>query len=227
VFNDIMPNKFAGLPYEEQVEHICDIINDGWCTIYLPINNKRLPDDITMDLQAKFEPTMTPVKYVDASGMQVETIECIRIGCVYTMLLDKLADEWSSTAAAKLQHFGIVSAVTRSDKFAYPFRNNPTRIVGQTESRLFVCYTGPETMAEMFDRTSNPVTRANIYRNILEAKQPGNIDQIIDREKIPLGGSRPIQIVRHVFMCAGFEARYLPEVTEVLTQGLEHAQEDH
>lgn len=211
VFNDKQPDFFSALSREDQAEHLCDVINEGTCRIFLPVNNEKLPDEIVEELEAKFQPTMTPVKYVDASGNQVETVNDVRIGKVYMFLLDKLAAEWSATSVARLQHFGILSSVTKSEKFAFPYRNSPTRLSGETESRIFACYTGAEAIAEMFDRTNNPITRRNVYWKLLENDNPSQIDEIVNRDEIPLGASRPIQIVNHIFMCAGFKPEYFPE----------------
>lgn len=218
VFNDIMPDYFSALSRNEQSEHLCDIINDGTCKIFLPVDNKKLPDQIVPEIEQLFKPTRTTVKYVDQSGQQVETVKKIRIGKVYMFLLDKLASEWSATSTARLQHFGILSSVTKSEKFAYPYRNSPTRLSGETESRIFACYTGAESIAEMFDRTNNPVTRRNIYWNLLASNNPSQISRIIDRDVIPLGASRPIQIVNHIFMCAGFKPEYLPEINQYIQE---------
>lgn len=211
VFNNMMTDHFGKLKDIEKIEHLTDIINEGTCTIFMPVDNPRLPDEIVRDLEKYFQPTRTTVKYVDQSGSQIETKKKIRIGFVYMFMLDKLAQEWSATSTARVQHFGILSSVTKSEKFAYPYRNSPTRISGETESRIFACYTGPEAIAEMFDRTNNSVARRNIYWNLLNAETPGSIENIIDRNVVPLGASRPIQIVNHVFMCSGFKPEYKPE----------------
>lgn len=210
-FNDIQPDFFSKLPRHEQAEHIADIINEGTCRIFLPVDNKKLPHKIVPEIAKKFAPTKTTVKYVDLSGNVVETKRPVRIAPVYMFLLDKLASEWSATSTARLQHFGILSSVTKSEKFAYPYRNSPTRLSGETESRIFACYTGAESIAEMFDRTNNPITRRNVYWKLLTTPNPSKIERIVDRNEIPLGASRPIQIVNHIFMCAGFKPEYFPE----------------
>lgn len=211
VFNDIMPDYFERLEEYQRAEHLSDIINQGICNIFLPVDNVKSPKKIVLELKHRFRPTRTPVKYVDASGKQVTTKRPVRIGYVYMFLLDKIAAEWSATSLARLQHFGILSSVTKSEKFAYPYRNSPTRLAGETESRIFAGYSGEESIAEMFDRTNNPVTRRNIYWNLLQNENPSRIDNIVDRNQIPLGASRPIQIINHIFMCAGFKPTYTPE----------------
>lgn len=221
VFNHWMPEYFEKLSIEDKAEHICDIINEGCCRIFLPVNNPRLPEDIVSDLEREFKPTRTTVRYRDPSGVFVDTVRTVRIGKVYMFLLDKLASEWSATSMARLQHFGILSSVTKAEKNAYPYRNSPTRLSGETESRIFACYTGPESIAEMFDRTNNPITRRNVYWKLLESERPSAIKNIVDRDIIPLGASRPIQIVNHIFMCSGFKPDYLPEIINTIQEGRE------
>jgi len=210
-FNDTMPNYFGGLSWEDQLEHLSDVMTEGICRIFMPVDNPKLPIDIAADIDRIFEPTYTPVRYRAPSGNWVTTKKKIRIGMVYMFLLDKLADEWSATSTARLQHFGILSSVMKGDKFNYPFRNSPTRLSGETESRIFAGYSGVESIAELFDRSSNPTTRRNIYWNLLTKENPSDIEEIVDRNQVPLGGGRPIQLVGHVSMCAGFKTVYIPE----------------
>lgn len=225
VFNQTMFKYFSSLSIEDKAEHLSDVINEGTPRIFLPCNNERLPFEIVNDLERDFNVTYTPVRYTGPGGVEVETAKKVRIGAVYMFLLDKPASEWSSSAAARLQHFGILSSVTKSEKFANPFRNSPTRISGETETRIFACYTGARAVAEMFDRTNNPVTRRNIYWNLLDADVPSRMKHIVDRNLVPLGASRPIQILNHILQCAGLKPEYLPEVIDCIQKGKEDAED--
>jgi hypothetical protein len=44
----------------------------------------------------------------------------------------------------------------------------------------------------------------------LTADRPTNIPVAIDRQQIPLGGSKPLSLVRHVAMCGGWRMVYRP-----------------
>jgi hypothetical protein len=45
----------------------------------------------------------------------------------------------------------------------------------------------------------------------LNAPQPSNIDRVVDRDYVQLGGSRPIQLIRHIMGVAGIDIVYESE----------------
>lgn len=194
----------------ERYEHIRDIVNEG-IFIFLPIDNQKDTPEIVKDLEKHFRPTYGPVTYVGDSGNRCTTERNVRIAPLYMMLLDKIADDWSSVSSGKHQHFGVLSPPTKSEKFSYPFRNSPVRTIGETEGRIFAGYCGREAIAEMMDRSNSPMTQRNVVWNIMNADKPGNIEKVVDREYNKLGASRPLQLVRHIEICAGFVAKYEPE----------------
>lgn len=195
---------------EERYEHIANIVNDG-DYLFVPINSQKDSIQVIKELEQFYRPTYGPVSYVGNSGQRVMTKNKIRIAPMYMMLLDKIADDWSSVSSGKLQHFGVLSPMTKHEKFLYPFRNSPVRTIGETEGRIFAGYCGREAIAEMMDRSNSPMTQRNIVHNILTAEQPGNIENVVDRKYIPLGSARPLLLVRHILMCAGMKSVYEPE----------------
>lgn len=195
---------------EERYEHLADIVNEG-IYLYYPIDNEKLTDQVVRELELKYKTTYGPVSYVGDSGERVTTQNNIRIAPLYLMLLDKIADDWSSVSSGKLQHFGVLSPMTKSEKFSYPYRNSPVRTIGETEGRIFAGYCGREAIAEMMDRSNNPFSQRNTVWNILNSETPGNIDRVVDRNYIPLGSNRPLQLVSHMTKVAGFEHVYEPE----------------
>ena len=201
---------FATRIEEDRREHLYDVIKDGVYN-FIPIGNPIDPKQMVASIQAKYPPTYGRVRYRGISGEIVETDENVRIGPMYFMLLDKIADDWSSISTGRLQHYGVLSPQTRADKYTQPYRESPVRLLGEAEARIVAGYCGRAVVAEMMDRSNNPLAQRNITYNILNAKYPTNIDHIVDREYIPLGSTRPIQLVQHIFNCAGFQAKYIPE----------------
>lgn len=194
---------------DEQYDHIAGIIEKG-VYIYYPTDNEYEMSDVVRAMEAdeRYRPTYAPVTYVGNSGKRVTTEVPVRIGPLYMMLLEKIADDWSSVSSGKLQHFGILSPMTKSEKYAYPFRNSPVRTIGETEGRIFAGYCGREAIAEMLDRSNNPNTHKHMVWNILTADKPTNIETIVDRNVIPLGGSKPLQLVNHISVVSGFRPVY-------------------
>lgn len=201
---------FKKLPENEIYEYLSDVVNNGFF-IYAAIGSQIDRVQMVQDIERIFKPTYGPVTYTGNSGIKTTTVNNIRIAPMYMLLLDKIADDWSSVSSARLQHFGVLSPVTRAEKFSQPFRNSPVRTIGETEGRIFVGYCGREAVAEMMDRSNNPVTQRNIVWNVLNAEKPTDIEHAVDREFIPLGNSRPLSLVNHIFECAGFVTVYEPE----------------
>ena len=199
------------LSQEDRMEHLGDIVREG-IYIFYPIDNNRDIEQAVIDIENSiYKPPYDRVTYVGNSGQKVITDQPFRIGPLYMMLLEKITDDWSSVSSGKLQHFGILSPTTKSEKYAYPFRNSPVRTIGETEGRIFAGYCGREAIAEMMDRSNNPSTHRHIVWQLLASDQPSNIDRIVDRNVIPLGASKPIQLVRHISMTSGWQPTYIPQ----------------
>lgn len=194
----------------EKMQHLLHVVNER-ITLFVPINNNQSTDEIVMAIEKYHRPTYGPVTYVGNSGRRVTTKRNVRIAPLYMMLLEKIADDWSSVASAKLQPFGVLAPTTKSEKYSYPFRNSPIRTIGETEGRIFRGYCGPVAIAEMHDRSNNPASQRHLYWNVMAADVPTDIDEVVDRNYISYGGGRPLQLIKHVMMAAGFQPVYEPE----------------
>jgi DNA-directed RNA polymerase beta subunit len=201
---------YRDLPKEKIIEHVFDVVNEGIYP-YMPTDNDKDPVETARIVEQKFKPVYGPVSYVGNSGERHTTRDKVRIGPMYFMLLDKTATEWASTSTGRLQHFGVLTTMTKSEKFSSPWRNNPTRTIGESEARIYRAVTSPYVIAELLDRSNNPTTQKNIVQNLLMAEKPGNIDEVVDRDFISYGNSRSLQNVKHIMHCAGFTVAYKPE----------------
>lgn len=196
------------LPDNDKIEYLHNILTSV-ITICLPPNiETNIPEAIRLIENSVYKPHVGKVSYVGNSGQRTTTENNIRIADMYMMLLDKIADDWSSVSVSKLQHFGIISPQNKSEKFSYPYRNSPVRTLGESENRVMVGYTSLENVAELMDRSNNPVTMRESVKNILEADKPTDINQLIDRNKIQYGSNKPLQMVNHLFNTAGFKLSY-------------------
>jgi hypothetical protein len=199
---------FTSLSPEGVLEWFAGIVNENIVRIYMPTDNEPEPADIVKQLEKHYRPTYGPVTYIGNSGRRVVTHDKIRIAPLYMMLLEQIGDNGSSVAYGKLQHFGVLSPVTRHEKYSSPNHNSPVRTIGETEGRIFSSYVGREGTAEMMDRSNNPQTHRHVVWNVLNAPQPTNIEKVVDRTVISLGGAKPIQLVKHVGMCSGWKPVY-------------------
>jgi DNA-directed RNA polymerase beta subunit len=194
-----------------RLEHLAEVITKG-VYLYMPPENDPEPVEMIKALEKFYRPTYGPVTYVGNSGRKVTTKLPVRIGSMYIILLEKIGDDWTAVSSGKLQHFGVLSQVTNTDKYSSPTRTQAIRALGEAEVRIYVSYAGPRITAEILDRNNNPKTHQYQVQRILEADQPTNILNTVDRGEIPLGGSKPLQLVKHVLECGGTKFRYTPHL---------------
>lgn len=181
--------------------------------LHTPIGHEKSFFDIAKDVERIIKPTYGQVIYNDPeTGELIKTEKKIRIGVQYVMLLNKIADDGSSVAIAKQQHFGIPTSATKHDKHSSAWRNSPVRADGESEVRIKLGYAGEELQAETMDLSNSSMTQREIYTQLLTHDTPSNIPRIIDREKFPLGTSRPIQNIQHALMCAGLRMESVPDI---------------
>ena len=196
---------------EDTAVYMSEIVNRG-VTLYVPPDNPVESEDMVLALEANYRPTYGPITYRGNSGRLVTTKDNVRIGSMYVVLLEKIGDDWSAVSSGKLQHFGVLSQLTKVDKYAKPARNQAVRGAGEAEVRIFISYIGELFMAEMMDRNNNPQTHKAIVSNILKAAKPSNIDNLIDRRMHPYGGAKPVQLISHIIECGGARFQYAPYV---------------
>ncbi len=201
---------YSSLPEPDQLEHFCYVLKNG-IYLFFPPDNQVDTTEMILEIEKSFDLTYGPISYIGYSGKPCVTKRSIRIGPMYFLLLEKIGDDWSSLSSGKLQHFGILSPVIKSEKYSYPWRNTGVRTIGETEGRLYVSYCGPKALAEMMDRSNSPMTHRNVVYNILSADSPGNIEYAVDRNLIPLGNTKPLQLMNHIFFCNGFRYTWEPE----------------
>lgn len=187
-----------------RTDHLASVIRKG-IYLYMPPDNEPESKAILMELEKHYRPTYGPVTYVGNSGRKVTTKNPVRIGSVYIILLEKIGDDWTAVSSGKLQHFGVLSQVTNNDKNSQPTRNQAIRALGESEVRIYVSYAGGHVTADILDRNNNPATHKQILYNILGANKPTDIDLAVDRKKIPLGGAKPLQLVKHIAECGGWK----------------------
>jgi len=213
-FYQVMSEKqyayYANSNTSDVIDHLTYVALNG-IYIYYPTDNEKEISELVPVLESMYSPVYGPVSYVGNSGNRVMTHDPVRIGPVHMLLLDKIADSLSSVSSGVLQHFGILSPIIRAEKYSYPHRNSPVRTIGETEGRLFAAYCGREAIAEMLDMSNSPTTHRHIVKNILSADKPTNIDRVVDRNLIPLGGSKSLQIVSHIALAAGWRFVYKPD----------------
>lgn len=202
--------KYFCLPQIRRMAHLYRCMRKK-VRIFSQINFTKHPLDAIDEIEEFYPPTYGPVSYVGNSGKRCTTKDNVRIAPMYIMLLEKIADDWSATSYGRFQHFGILSPMTRSDKFTRPYRDSPVRFTGETEVRLLTGICGQDTIAEILDRSNNPSTLKHMAYKMLTTEKPTSINRLVDRQMIPYGNNKPLQLFRHNLFCFGVKAVYKPE----------------
>lgn len=206
----VQAEEMALLSYRDKPEALASIIEKG-IYIYYPMTNQLERVQTVRNLQKHYPPHYDRVWITKANGQKVLSKKKQRIGPGNVMLLEKIADDGSSVSSGNLQHLGFLSPITKSEKYAKPFRNSPVRTVGETEGRLYAGVCGREAIAEMLDRNGNPSVHRKAYRTILTSPTPSNIPVLINRDLMQFGGSKGLQLNNHMSLCSGWQAVYEPE----------------
>tara|TARA_A200000159_G_C7331607_1_gene343213 strand:+ start:712 stop:2772 length:2061 start_codon:yes stop_codon:yes gene_type:complete len=180
-----------------------DIVAEHGIYLYLPVNSEHIGPELITSLVDKFPVDIQPVTYSPDGVTQVTTADPVLIGSKYMMLLEAAPDNWSSVSTAKLQHHGLPAKASKSDRYGSPNRELPVRIMGEDEVRLFNAAVGPELTTDLLDGSASPMTQKEIIRSILNADSPSNIEQSVNRRKVPLGRGRSHEYVNHLLSCAG------------------------
>lgn len=197
--------------HPDKRKYVGQVLKDGFSYIYSPIEDEvHLPKAMTSLINSRFCPNYDTVTYTDQAGNFRETKDKVLIGPLYMMLLEKIGDDWSSVASVKVQQFGLPSKLNNSDRASTPGRETAIRSFGESETRSYNCTVGPEPTLELLDQTNNPQSHNAVVNSILVNEFSSNIERAVDREAIPYGNSRPVNLMDHLMECAGFSMEYAP-----------------
>jgi hypothetical protein len=200
------------LDTRERIENHLRTVKNSPIVIQLPPNSPNIgPGQVSAlrdGLEKNYPLEYGPLTYGSVKGGYVVTKDPMIVGSKYMMLLEATPDKWSAVATSKLQHFGIPALLTNKDKHSLPVREQPVRLLGEDEVRLFLATIGPEATAELIDQSNNPLSHKSILRTIMRSDTPTNIDSVVDREAVPRGNSRPLAFVKHTLSCSGIRLKY-------------------
>lgn len=199
----------------DPARHVLAVLKDG---IYLyippdnPVNNLEMVNALK---HSPYCPHYGPVTYRDNAGKIVTTANPILVGSLYMIMLEKTGEDWSGVASVKTNHFGVASKLNNFDKNTSPGRQASIRGLGESETRSYICTVGPEPTMDLLDQSNNPETHRHVTETILKSRHPTNIESVVDRNKVPFGGSRPVGFVDHLLACRGIEFVNVPDDTPV------------
>lgn len=190
-------------PTESKRIELIESLYEEELRVWIPSSNPIPMDDIMRNLKKDYAPRRSPLTFRGPNGDMIRTKESFIVGQLYMIRLDKTGREFSAVSAGKFQSFGTIAKRHSADKNRRPVSENPIKFMGESEARHLQAYVGDNICAEIHSRANNPVEAVEIIKNILTAEVPMNLDEVIDREKFPLGHNRAMEILRHVMECDG------------------------
>ena len=199
-------NQLITTPFEEL---LATTLYEG-IELYIPPESPVHPPSMIEIMEKEFPSTYGPVEYVGFSGRRCKTKYPVRIASFYMILLEKISDDWTATSSGKLQNFGVLGQINNRDKYSQPTRNQAIRAWGETEIRIGQAYAGPIAAAEILDRNNSIETHNQMLTAVYSSATPTNIPLSVDRTTNPLGGARPMQLIKHYLFCGGLELLYQP-----------------
>lgn len=212
--NSEMVNFLDGLNIEERRNHVIEVLTDN-LYLYYPTDNERNIVDVIRDIENSiYKPHLGKLTYTDELGRQVTTVDNVRVGNAYYMLLDRIATDFSSVSSAKVNSFNFPIKGSSSDKHKHPHSLTPTTTLSETEVRIISSFAKPELIGELMDLALNPSSHKLLVKEILENKNEiFSTNYNIDRSVNKYGQTKPLLLLRHIFNASGFDFEYVPDNT--------------
>ena len=216
-FNTAQFDAYANPTMEEKREVLNVCLNEEVYIMQQLSNEKRLYQ-IIMDITGtEYEPPrdniVIPVLEEDGTTIKnFVTKDKELIAPLYTILICKTADNMLFTSSPNLNNFMFPISVTAANRDRLPFRNSPTKILSETEGRLYSYYGGRKAIAELKDRANSVPTHKALYHNILSADRPCDMKVGVDRTKVPFGNDSAVKLVHSIFKPIGMDYTYIDGV---------------
>lgn len=180
--------------------------------VYYKMESKKKAYTIVRDLEGTiFAPIRAKAHIPNEDGTVSVTKKDVLISPIYMILLAKTADVFLSVASAKTNHYGIPIKVNNTNADNMHYKASPTKNQSETEERVYCSYAGREAVIELKDRANSIETHKHMYKNILEADSPTNMQSFVDREVQPFGTDNSMELINYIFNAAGISIDFVPE----------------
>lgn len=177
--------------------------------ILYKVSSKKRAYKVVKDIMNSiYAPHIGPVTFKSNNEMKV-TKNDILIAPTYNILLNKVAGSAISTSSSKLNHYGLPVSVSNTSRHRLPYKESSLKTISETENRLFVSYAGRKAAAELKDRAVSIKTHEAIYRNILDAEYPTNIEDAVGRDRVDYNGDVAMDLINNIVNCAGITIDYV------------------
>lgn len=192
---------------EERDEILREVIMD-YFYLWIPVNNPKRPHMIVFELLDKEYTYRNERLKFKVGNKTIETTNKCLIGHMYFMILGKLPSEWLSCASSYVNAFGIHVGLSKDKRLSLPYTNKAVRFLGETETRLTSAVLSPWAVGELRDRASSIDTHQVVYRSILTADKPTDIECVVDRDKYPYKDDIPLHLFKSIAAVGGIKVTH-------------------
>lgn len=206
-YEDLSDPKFREKNPDFMHTHVASVLLDHLYGLYLymPTDNPVSMPDVIREIQKRWPPFITPVRFRGRDGKMKVSREPKLIAPSWYINLEKTAeDSWMAASSAKCNVLGTTARLSNNDKYDSPGRQSSIR-VGESEYRAEAATCGGEAIADQKDASNNPIAHKFVLRRLLTHPTPTDIPEVLDRKMVPVGGHRPLAYMRHMFQCSGKE----------------------
>lgn len=192
-------------------EHVHEVLED-WMYLFYPPNNKyRILNVIRAIEKSPFRPNYGKLNIPVEDGRVLRTKKNIRVGRMYYMLLDRTGRDFSAVSSAKVNNYMLPTKGGEFEKYKYPHNLTPVTNLSETEMRFLMSFCSPVMQAEMVDLPLNPTSHKQLVGHILSSPLMVDPNFEIDRTLNPYGGSKPVEMLKHIMLASGVRFKYIQE----------------
>ena len=203
--------EYSKLTNQHDILEILDECLTKEVFIYYKVSSDKKPHEIVTEVKGTiYEPEVNPIHIPTVNGEEKITKQPSMIAPLYTILLAKTAESYLSVSSAKVNHFGLPIGVGANTRNYLPYRSSPTKILSETETRLYLSYVSRLGLVELKDRANSIPTHEAAYENILKSEHPTNIQNVVDRNITPYGNDSTLDLINNIFNSAGLDIIYEP-----------------
>ena len=173
--------------------------------LHITPDNVYPPDVVRKNVADKYPPIKSKLTYTNDCGEVETTTDDFLVGKLNLIRLERIGNEYSATATARFQSFGTIARRHASDRTTRPISEKGIRFMGESEYRHLSAHIPTNITAKIHDLSNNPRVCREVVKSILYSDTPTNIENIVDRDKFPLGNNSVLNIIDHIMGCRGFE----------------------
>lgn len=161
------------------MKEIVDDIRDNELFILIELGDKNNALVVEELRETIFAPKAVKSIIKTKDGFR-ETSDKIFIAPLYVLLLARTPDMFNATASAVTNHHGYPVSIRSDIKKNSLYKDTPVKFLSETDVRILFSCLEPKDALEFKKRSGSQDRHREVYREILNASKPSNIERLVD-----------------------------------------------